>query len=222
MSDQDIEGRWCIRLLDALAGDDCIECGRASQDVVGLDSEYLAKRVCGAVAEEGPDFHLADRDRLCKRFASTAVEERALAALVESGFRELFFNLLFSRARKRRHDRLIAGGFSREAEVEFEYLTEVHTSRHTERSEDDVYRFTVFVERHVLFWKHARDDALVSVTAGEFIAHRDSAELRHFYMYALDDTALEAVPVLAGEYFDTDDTSAFAALHAKRRVFYVL
>ena len=70
MSDQDIKRGRSIRFFDALAGDDCVECGRATQDVVGFDGENFSKRVCRAVAEERPHFHFADTLTTVLRFAA--------------------------------------------------------------------------------------------------------------------------------------------------------
>src|SRR3989344_2577680 len=46
-----------VRFLDASAGYDGVERRGAAENVVGLDGEYLAQRVCGSVAEERPHLH---------------------------------------------------------------------------------------------------------------------------------------------------------------------
>ena len=72
-------------------------------------------------------------------------------------------------------------------EVGLENLAHVHAARHAERVEHDVHRTAVRQERHVLFRDDARHDALVAVTAGHLVAHRDLALLGQVHLHQLDD-----------------------------------
>src|SRR3989344_3591539 len=47
-------------MTDGLALDDCVEGGRTTLDIVGLDSEHLPECVGRAIAEECPHLHLAE------------------------------------------------------------------------------------------------------------------------------------------------------------------
>src|SRR3989344_3332748 len=76
MSDQDIERRRSVGLLDSLAAYDCVERGRATQDVVGFDGENFTERVCGTVAQEPPDLHFADALTAVLRFAAERLLRR--------------------------------------------------------------------------------------------------------------------------------------------------
>src|SRR3989344_3747319 len=166
--------------------------------------------------------HDADGDGLCERFACASVEKHALAAFGHAGLFEFVPYLLFGGAAKRRHDSLIAEHLRREAEVQFEDLTEVHTRGHTERGQNDVHRIALFVERHVFLRQYAGDDAFVAVTARQLVADRYRAQLRDLHVHALDDAALKAVAALTRKPFDADDAGALSAVHAERCVFDVL
>src|SRR5262249_18441064 len=113
--------------------------------------------------------HDANRDRLCKWFTRTAVEENAFAVWAYSCLFELALDFFIGSTCERRNDSLVAKHVSREAEMELEDLTEVHTRWNAERGQYDVYRITVFIERHVFFWENAGDNAFVSVAAGELV-----------------------------------------------------
>src|SRR5256885_11478478 len=61
------------------------------------------------------------------------------------------------------------------AEVRFENLTDVHTRRNAERIQNDFDGSAVGHIRHIFIGHDARDDALVTVTAGHFIADGELA-----------------------------------------------
>ena len=79
-------------------------------------------------------------------------------------------DLLFGRTVEDRGDRLEAEHCGRPPEVSLENLTDVHSTRHAERVEQDVDRRSVFEERHVLFGDDSGDDALVAVPTGHLVA----------------------------------------------------
>src|SRR3989338_4908820 len=54
------ERRRGTGMIDGLALDYGVEGGRATLDIVGLDSEHLPERVVRAIAEKCPHFHLAE------------------------------------------------------------------------------------------------------------------------------------------------------------------
>src|SRR5579872_1748199 len=57
------------------------------------------------------------------------------------------------------------------AEVRFENLAHVHTRRNAERIEHNLHRRAVWQIRHVFRGNDARDDALVAVASGHFVAN---------------------------------------------------
>ncbi len=87
-------------------------------------------------------------------------------------------------------------------------LAEVHTGRHAERVQDDVNRPTVRQERHVFNRNDRRNDTLVSVPAGHFIADRKLALLCNIDFRKLHDawselvTELNLVLLVTIELFD--------------------
>ncbi len=79
------------------------------------------------------------------------------------------FTLLFKHAVD-----LLAQPLSREAEVGFEDLTDVHTRRYTQRVEDDIHRSTVGIVRHVFNRHDHGDHTFVTVTTGHLVARLDT------------------------------------------------
>ena len=82
------------------------------------------------------------------------------------------------------------------AEVRLEDLTDVHTRRHAERIENDLDRSSIGQVRHVLLRQDARDDALVTVTAGHLVADRQLALHGDVDLDHLDDAGRELVALL--------------------------
>ena len=102
--------------------------------------------------------------------------------------------------------------------MRFEHLADVHTARHTERIEDDVDGAAVGHERHVLDREDLGDDALVAVTAGEFVADGDLALLRDVDPHQLVDAGRQFVRVVTAEHLDVDDFARLAVGHLERGV----
>ena len=82
----------------------------------------------------------------------------------------------------------------------------------------DVDRAAVLEERHVLLGDDLRDDALVAVAAGELVALRDLALLRHVDADELVDARREVVARVAGERLDADHLAALAVRDLERGV----
>src|SRR5258708_5822310 len=73
------------------------------------------------------------------------------------------------------------------AEVRLKNLPDVHTRRNAERIENDLDRSAVGHVRHVFLRHDARDDALVAVAAGHFVADRELALHSDVDLDQLDD-----------------------------------
>ena len=104
------------------------------------------------------------------------------------------------------------------AEVRLEDLADVHPARHAQRVQDHVDRAAVLEERHVLLGHDLRDHALVAVAAGELVALRDLALLRHVDADELVHARREVVARLAGERLDADHLAALAVRDLERGV----
>src|SRR5262249_17826598 len=90
--------------------------------------------------------------------------------------------------------------FGRPSEVRFEYLTDVHSRRHTQRIQNYLDRRTVRKIGHVLFGEYPGDDALVPVTASHLIADGQLALHCDKDLDHLDDARRQLVALL--ELFD--------------------
>ena len=69
-----------------------------------------------------------------------------------------------------------------------ENLTEVHSRRHTQRVQHQVYRTSVLEERHILHAYNLRNDTLVTVTTGELVTDTDLTLLGDVNLGHLEDT----------------------------------
>ena len=72
-------------------------------------------------------------------------------------------------------------------EDSLEYLTEVHTRRHTQRVQHKVYWTTVLKERHIFHAHNLRYDTLVTVTTGELITYTNLTLLGYINLCHLQD-----------------------------------
>ena len=113
----------------------------------------------------------ADSGRLIKAVAGASVVKISLAITRNSGLVGPFVEVVERRAVKDRGGEFLAELTSGPSEYSLENLSEVHSRRHTERVEHDVYGSSVLKERHVFLTHHTRHDTLVTVTSRHLVAH---------------------------------------------------
>src|SRR5882762_8561332 len=82
------------------------------------------------------------------------------------------------------------------AQVRFENLSDVHTRRNAERVQNDFHRRAIRERRHIFFRNDARDDALVTVAAGHFVADGELALHGDVDLDQLDDARGQFVALL--------------------------
>jgi hypothetical protein len=75
----------------------------------------------------------------------------------------------------------------------FQNLTDVHARRHAQRVENDFNRGAIGQIRHVFFRNESRDDALVTVAAGHFVADREFSLHGDVALHELDDARRKLV-----------------------------
>jgi len=83
---------------------------------------------------------------------------------------QLGLDFVFGSAVKYRSDGTETQFFSCPSQMNFQYLSDVHTSGNTQRIEDNIDRRAVFQIRHIFDRNHSRNNAFVSVTSRHFIA----------------------------------------------------
>ena len=147
----------------------------------------------------------ADDDLLREGLARHAIVEDRLALgadpallalgllLHRAGFLEELVDLAFLHAVEDRRRRMEAEVTAREAEVGLEELAEVHSRRHAQRVQHDVDRTSIRQERHVAARQNARDDALVTVTAGHLVTDGEVLLVDEEDAHLLDDLAIAEV-----------------------------
>src|SRR6202051_2237410 len=82
------------------------------------------------------------------------------------------------------------------AQMRFENLSHVHARRNAERIENDLHRSAVGHVGHVFLRNNARDDALVPVAPGHFVADRKLAFHGDIDLDQLDDAGRQLVALL--------------------------
>src|SRR6266478_5714443 len=82
------------------------------------------------------------------------------------------------------------------AQVRFENLSDIHTRRNAERVQNDFHRRAIRERRHIFFRNDARDDALVTVAAGHFVADGELALHGDVDLDQLDDARGQFVALL--------------------------
>src|SRR5437763_1896671 len=91
--------------------------------------------------------------------------------------------------------------------------------RHSQRRQDDVNRRAIRQEGHIFDWQDARDDALVAVTPGHFVANADLALLGNADPHDNIHTIGHFVASFTSEYLDIDNFAAFTMGHTQRAIF---
>ena len=96
--------------------------------------------------------------------------------------------------------------------VDFQNLTNVHTTGHAQRVQDDVHGGTVFQEGHILDRQNLGNNTLVTVAACELVAVGNLTLLSHVHADQLVHARgqIVLVIVLAVEDADTDDGTGLA------------
>ena len=75
----------------------------------------------------------------------------------------------------------------------FEYLSQVHTGRHTQRIQTNINRSSVRQERHILYPYHAGYNTLVTVTSCHLITDLQFTFLSHVNLSHLDNSGRKLV-----------------------------
>src|SRR5690348_15393501 len=108
---------------------------------------------------------VANSDRMIEWFASSSIEELYLACIWQIGTTQVVFDVFFRSSIKNWCSYLNAQRVSGPAQVRFHYLPDIHTVRHTQRVQDNIYRRTIGQERHILNRQYPRYDAFVAMTS---------------------------------------------------------
>ncbi len=147
---------------------------------------------------------------------------RILPGLIhDPGACQFGFDLVFCCAIKHRGNGAEAQAFGRPAKVNFQHLTDIHTSRNTERIQDDIHRRAIFKERHVFHRDDLGNNTLITMTACHFITRGDLAALGNRDTHHHIHTGREIRILFAGEDFDIHDLAALAMRHAQGGIFHI-
>ena len=103
-------------------------------------------------------------------------------------------------------------------QMNFQYLTDVHSGRNAQRVQNDIQRRTIFQIGHIFRRKNAGNDALVTVTACHLVADSDLSLLRDIQADNLVDSRRQFVAVLAGEHAYVNNDAGFAVGHTQGSV----
>src|SRR5438876_6524697 len=107
---------------------------------------------------------VANGNRMIEWLARSSIEELYLARLWQVGTTQVLFDVFFCSSIKDWCSNLNAQRVSSPAQVGFHYLPDIHTVRHTQWIQDDIYWRTVGQEWHILNRQYPRYDTFVDMT----------------------------------------------------------
>ncbi len=110
---------------------------------------------------------------LVETVTCTTVVEVSLTVAGKTGLVSPFVQVVERGTVENRSGELLAELTTGPTENSLENLTEVHTRRHTQRVQHDIYRSTILKERHILLTYHTRHDTLVTVATCHLVTHTD-------------------------------------------------
>ena len=105
--------------------------------------------------------------------------------------------------------------------MDFQYLTDVHTGRHTKRVQHDINRCSIRHVRHILYRKNLGDDTLVTVTSSHFVTLRNLTFLNDVYFYCFIDSRRQIVSFASFEDADGVNDSGTTMRYLQRVVTYL-
>ena len=104
------------------------------------------------------------------------------------------------------------------AEVNLEYLSDIHSRRNAEGVKNDIQRSTVGQEGHILLLQNAGNDALVTVTTSHLVADGNLTLLRDVNANLLVYAGSKLVAVLAVKGHYVNNNTAYAVRQTQRVV----
>ncbi len=164
------------------------------------------------------EVHITDGYGVIERLPGTSVIKLAFAVLTQTGFFKAFCDIAFMSAVKNRGHYLPAKCLCGIAKVNFKHLSDIHTRRNAQRIKNNVKRSSVRQERHILLRKNARDNTLVTMTAGHLITNGnltllgDIAADNHVY------TRVQLLAVFFCKHLDINNDAVLAMRYAQRCV----
>ena len=102
---------------------------------------------------------------------------------------------------------------SSHTKVSLKELTEVHAAWYAHRVKNYVNWSTIFHKWHILNWKNARYDTLVTVTARKLIANTNLAHFGDINLDLHNNTRFKIIALFAGEDFYANDFAAIRSIH---------
>ena len=129
----------------------------------------------------------AHSGRLVETVARAAVVQVCLAVAGQPCLVGPFVQVVQTGSVEDRSSKFLAKFAAGPSEHGLEYLTQVHTRRHTQRVQHDVHGSSVGQERHVFLTHHAADDTLVTVTSCHLVTYADLTLLGNVHLGHLHD-----------------------------------
>ena len=109
---------------------------------------------------------------------------------------------------------------SGKAQMNFKYLSDVHTGRHTQRIQHDIQRPSVRQVRHILCRQHTGNNTLVTMTSGHLIPNGNLSLLGDIDTYCLINARRQFIAIFSCKYFGIHDDTIFTMRHLQGSVSY--
>ena len=115
--------------------------------------------------------HVSYGYRIIERFACPAVSQLELSCSRISAFVEKLYNVFLSSAVEYRGGNVPALLLGCKSEVNFQYLSYIHSGRYAQRVKHYLKRLTVFQEWHILFRKDSGNNTLITMASCHLISN---------------------------------------------------
>ena len=129
-------------------------------------------------------------------------------------------NIIFIGAVKYRCCHVKAQGLGCQGQMDFQYLSDIHTGRHAQRIQYDIKRASVGQVRHILHGKHTGNNTLVAVTACHLVTYGNLSLLCDVNTHCLIHTGRKLIAIFPRKYLGIHNDAVFTVRHLQGRIPY--
>ncbi len=105
--------------------------------------------------------------------------------------------------------------------MSFQNLTQVHTTHHTKRVQDNVDWTTIWQEWHIFYWNNFGNNTFVPMTSCHFVTYLNFANYRNGNLDRTDNTRREFIPCFSAPFTNIHYFSVLTVRQSQRGIFYI-
>ena len=126
---------------------------------------------------------------------------------------ESVHNIIFICTVKHGSSHIETKSFCSKGQMDFQYLSNVHTGRHTERIEYDIQRPAIGQIGHIFHRQHSGNNTFISMTSRHLIAYRNLSLLGNINTHSLIYARRQFIPVFPRKHFCIHYNTIFTMRH---------